>query len=195
MPGKLMPAFLAVTNIEVDNPRKIAVNAERVLLGAAARRALLLGGRSPHDARAEAGTARHAAVPQDARQLPREGGPRGAARRRGLRARRSAGREVVEHARLAGRLAKADLTTDMVREFTELQGTMGGIYAREEGLPEAVWKAIYFHYLPVGVEATQPPTREQLGAAAVTWAAVSLADKLDSVVGAVLRRGAADRHA
>jgi glycyl-tRNA synthetase beta chain len=71
----------------------------------------------------------------------------------------------------------------MVREFTELQGTMGGIYAREEGLPEEVWKAIYFHYLPVGVEADAPPLRQDLGRAAVTWAAVSLADKLDSIVG------------
>jgi glycyl-tRNA synthetase beta chain len=71
----------------------------------------------------------------------------------------------------------------MVREFTELQGTMGGIYGREEGLPEAVWKAIYFHYMPVGVEADAPPSRQQLGAAGVNWAAVSLADKLDSVVG------------
>ena len=71
----------------------------------------------------------------------------------------------------------------MVREFTELQGTMGGIYAREEGLPEEVWKAIYFHYLPVGVEADAPPSRAQLGKAAVTWAAVSLADKLDTIVG------------
>src|SRR5207245_1761364 len=77
----------------------------------------------------------------------------------------------------------ADLATDMVREFTELQGTMGGIYARAEGLPEDVWKAIYFHYLPVGVESDAPPTREQLGKAAVTWAAVSLADKLDTIVG------------
>src|SRR5207245_1442 len=77
----------------------------------------------------------------------------------------------------------ADLATDMVREFTELQGTMGGIYARAEGLPEEVWKAIYFHYLPVGVEADAPPSRAQLGKAAVTWAAVSLADKLDTWVG------------
>jgi glycyl-tRNA synthetase beta chain len=60
---------------------------------------------------------------------------------------------------------------------------MGGIYAREEGLPEEVWKAVYFHYLPVGVEAEAPPSRQQLGAAAVSWAAVSLADRLDSVVG------------
>ena len=50
-------------------------------------------------------------------------------------------------------------------------------------MPEEVWKAIYFHYLPVGVEADAPPSRQQLGGAAITWAAVSLADKLDSVVG------------
>jgi glycyl-tRNA synthetase beta chain len=71
----------------------------------------------------------------------------------------------------------------MVREFTELQGTMGGIYAREEGLPEEVWKAIYFHYLPVAVEADTPPSAAQLGHAAPAWAAVSLADKLDTIVG------------
>jgi glycyl-tRNA synthetase beta chain len=91
--------------------------------------------------------------------------------------------DAAAHAELAGRLCKADLATDMVRELTELQGTMGGIYAREEGKPEEVWKAIYYHYLPVGVEADAPPSRQQLGVAAIAWAAVSLADKLDSVVG------------
>jgi glycyl-tRNA synthetase beta chain len=90
---------------------------------------------------------------------------------------------AADHAGQAGRLAKADLATDMVREFTELQGTMGGIYAREERLPEEVWKAIYFHYLPVGVEEDAPPSREQLGKAATTWAAVALADKLDTLLG------------
>jgi glycyl-tRNA synthetase beta chain len=70
----------------------------------------------------------------------------------------------------------------MVFEFTELQGTIGGIYAREEGLPQQVWKAIYYQYLPIGVEADAPPTRQQLGPAAVSWAAVSLADKLDTFV-------------
>jgi glycyl-tRNA synthetase beta chain len=90
--------------------------------------------------------------------------------------------EEAAAAATAARLAKCDLTTDMVFEFTELQGAMGGIYAREEGLPEAVWKAIYYQYLPVGVEADAPPTREQLGSAAVTWAAVSLADKADTFV-------------
>jgi glycyl-tRNA synthetase beta chain len=89
--------------------------------------------------------------------------------------------EFADAAQEAGLLCKADLATDMVRELTELQGTMGGIYARENGLPEAVWKAIYFHYLPVAVEATAPPTKDQLGAAAISWAAVSLADKLDTL--------------
>src|SRR5262249_53157475 len=95
----------------------------------------------------------------------------------------SADASTAAAAAKAARLAKVDLTTDMVREFTELQGTIGGIYARAEKLPEQIWKAIYYHYLPVGVEADAPPSRQQLGAAAATWAAVSLADKLDTIVG------------
>ncbi len=72
----------------------------------------------------------------------------------------------------------------MVREFTELQGTMGGIYAREEGLPEDVWKAIYYHYLPVGVDADAAPSpRAAWARRPPVWAAVSLADKLDTIVG------------
>ena len=112
------------------------------------------------------------------------------------RARRSGADEAAatrRHGRRGWR--RPTSTTDMVREFTELQGTMGGIYAREEGQPEEVWKAIYYHYLPVGVEADAPPTRAQLGKAAVTWAAVSLADKLDTVVGLFARRREADRLA
>ena len=91
--------------------------------------------------------------------------------------------EAAGAAATAARLAKADLTTDMVFEFPELQGTMGGIYAREEGQPNPVWKAIYHHYLPIGVERMRRRQRADLGAAAVTWAAVSLADKLDTVTG------------
>jgi glycyl-tRNA synthetase beta chain len=91
--------------------------------------------------------------------------------------------DAATFAARAARLAKADLTTEMVFEFPELQGTMGGVYAREEGQPEQVWKTIYHHYLPVGVEADAPPGKADLGAAAVTWAAVALADKLDTVTG------------
>jgi glycyl-tRNA synthetase beta chain len=180
--GALMPAFLAVTNIEVDQPRKIAVNAERVLT------ARLRDARFFWDAdRAHPLASRldrldtllfHKAL----------GSYRAKAARLASLAEWVAGEAfglplAAGAARVAGELAKADLVTDMVREFTELQGTMGGIYAREEGQPEAVWKAIYHHYLPVGVEAGGPPTREALGEAAATWAAVSLADKIDSSVG------------
>ena len=91
--------------------------------------------------------------------------------------------DVADDAARAARLAKADLVTDMVFEFPELQGTMGGIYAREQGLREQVWKAVYHHYLPVSVEADAAPSRAQLGEASATWAAVSLADKLDTTVG------------
>ena len=71
--------------------------------------------------------------------------------------------DIAAHAATAARLAKTDLTSDMVFEFPELQGTMGGIYAREEGQPEQVWKAIYHQYLPIGVEVDAPPTQAQLG--------------------------------
>src|SRR5262249_35410668 len=91
--------------------------------------------------------------------------------------------EVAGQAERAARLAKADLATDMVREFTELQGVMGGVYARDAGEPEAVWRALYHHYLPLAVEADVAPKPDALGAARVTWACVSLADKLDTLAG------------
>ncbi|MBB6122785.1 glycine--tRNA ligase subunit beta [Sphingobium subterraneum] len=72
----------------------------------------------------------------------------------------------------AARLCKADLVTEMVGEFPELQGLMGGYYARAEGLPDAVADAIRDHYKPVG-QGDDVPT-------APVTVAVSLADKLDS---------------
>ncbi|WP_404481010.1 glycine--tRNA ligase subunit beta [Novosphingobium sp. BL-52-GroH] len=78
-------------------------------------------------------------------------------------------------ARQAADLCKADLVTEMVGEFPELQGLMGGYYARAEGLPDAVADAIRDHYKPVG-QGDDVPT------ASVT-VAVALADKLDTLVG------------
>jgi glycyl-tRNA synthetase beta chain len=57
-------------------------------------------------------------------------------------------------------LAKTDLTTELVKEFTELQGIVGGLYARAQGLGEAVALAIYSQYLPAGVEDPIPATVE-----------------------------------
>ena len=81
----------------------------------------------------------------------------------------------------------------MVFEFPELQGTIGGIYAHPEGLPEQVWKAIYDQDLPIGVEADAPPTQRAARPSAVTWAAVSLADKVDTFALLVRRGGESDR--
>ncbi|MGH9771751.1 MAG: glycine--tRNA ligase subunit beta, partial [Candidatus Acidiferrales bacterium] len=78
------------------------------------------------------------------------------------------------HVRRAVDLCKCDLTTQMVKEFTELQGIMGGLYAKAQGEPAEVADAIYDHYRPVGVEDTCPRS--------VAGAVVSLADKLDSIV-------------
>lgn len=81
--------------------------------------------------------------------------------------------ELADFAEQAARLAKADLVTEMVGEFPELQGIMGGYYARAEGLPDAVADAIRDHYKPVG-QGDDVPT-------APVTVAVSLADKLDTL--------------
>jgi glycyl-tRNA synthetase beta chain len=180
--GRLQPVFLAVLNMEGDRPELIGRNLERVLT------ARLRDARFFYDSdrrqRLDARVDRldtvlfHKKLGSYAEKARRVSDLAGVIARDLLGA---PGAEAA--ARTAGRLAKADLATDMVREMTELQGTMGGIYARADGQPEEVWKAIYYHYLPVGIEADSPPNREQLGAAATTWAAVSLADKLDTTVG------------
>ena len=180
--GELKEAFLAVVNTQPADERLIAKNAERVVT-ARLRDAKFFwesDQKTPLESRLDR---LHTLLFHK-----RLGSYRDKAERISSLA-ESIAREIfqspqeAQHAATAGRLAKADLTTEMVFEFTELQGTIGGIYARQQGLPEQVWKAIYYQYLPVGVEADAPPSREQLGSAAVTWAAVSLADKLDSVLG------------
>ncbi len=81
---------------------------------------------------------------------------------------------LADLAEQASRLAKADLVTEMVGEFPELQGIMGGYYARAEGLPDSVADAIRDHYKPVG-QGDDVPT-------APVTVAVSLADKLDTIL-------------
>ncbi len=70
-------------------------------------------------------------------------------------------------------LAKTDLTCELVKEFTELQGVVGGLYARAQGHGEAVAAAIYDQYLPQSAEDRVPFTAEGL--------LLSLADKADSI--------------
>lgn len=179
--GRLMSAFLAVTNTQADSSRTIARNCERVLTARLrdarffldADRRVKLDDRLPalgtvlFHKRLGSYRAKAARLERLARWLA--GGVFGRA-------------DLVDQAGAAGRQAKADLVTDMVRELTELQGAMGGIYAREEGQPEVVWRAIYHQYLPTGVEQDAAPSRADLGAAAVIWAALSVADKADTLL-------------
>jgi len=180
--GQLLPVFLAVLNMQPEQPEVIAHNMERVLT------ARLRDARFFFDADREKPLASYTdrlSTVLFHKKLGsyQEKATRVEALARWICADVFGRADLADHAAEAGRLCKADLATDMVRELTELQGTMGGIYARDDGRPEEVWKAIYFHYLPVGVDATAPPTRDQLGAAAITWAAVALADKIDTVAG------------
>ncbi|RDV06208.1 glycine--tRNA ligase subunit beta [Sphingorhabdus pulchriflava] len=79
----------------------------------------------------------------------------------------------ADDAERAARLCKADLVTGMVGEFPELQGVMGGYYARAQGEADAVADAVRDHYKPVG-QGDDVPT-------APVTVAVSLADKLDTI--------------
>ncbi len=72
-------------------------------------------------------------------------------------------------------LAKTDLTSELVKEFTELQGIVGGLYARAQGYSQATADAIYDQYLPESMEDAVPRT--------VEGAVLALADKADTIAG------------
>jgi glycyl-tRNA synthetase beta chain len=81
----------------------------------------------------------------------------------------------IKAADQAATLAKTDLTTELVKEFTELQGIVGGLYATAQGHPTEVADAIYDHYRP---ESTDDPVPRS-----IEGALVSIADKADSIAG------------
>jgi glycyl-tRNA synthetase beta chain len=78
-----------------------------------------------------------------------------------------------EDAQRAALLSKADLTTEMVKEFTDLQGIVGGLYAKHQGEAKEVSDAIYEHYKPLSMEDSIPSTKG--------GQILALADKLDSL--------------
>ena len=75
----------------------------------------------------------------------------------------------------AASLAKTDLTSELVKEFTELQGVVGGLYARAQGFSAATADAIYDQYKPVSMEDSVPRT--------VEGAVLAIADKADTIAG------------
>jgi glycyl-tRNA synthetase beta chain len=89
---------------------------------------------------------------------------------------KNAGLSLNENAiQEAAELSKTDLTTDLVKEFTELQGIVGGLYAKHQGHSQAVADAIYDHYKPQSMEDSAPRTLE--------GAVLSIADKADTIAG------------
>ena len=98
-----------------------------------------------------------------------------AAERLGAKVSSRGGKVDAKALALAATLAKTDLTTDLVKEFTELQGQVGGLYARAQGYEAAVADAIYDQYLPKSMEDCVPRTPE--------GALLAMADKVDTIVG------------
>jgi glycyl-tRNA synthetase beta chain len=81
----------------------------------------------------------------------------------------------LEALKQAATLAKTDLTSELVKEFTELQGIVGGLYARAQGFSAATAEAIYDQYLPKSMEDSVPRTIE--------GAVLAIADKADTIAG------------
>lgn len=171
--GKLLPVFLTVINLPSDNGNIIRDGHERVLRARLADAAFFWD--TDRKTRlADRGQALKNVLFQeklgsyyDKTQrvlalLPRIAG---ALNRTGL----------GEDLEAAGRLSKCDLITEMVKEFTDLQGIVGGLYARAEGYPDNVWRAVYEQYFPKSSRSPSPSSE--------TGAILALADRMDTVCG------------
>jgi len=182
--GKLAPHFLAVLNTDGDPEGLIRHGHERVLRARFNDARFFWQTDQKHSLRERLEMLRHVTFQKDL----------GSYHEKTLRVQRLASwlSEVLRQNGVAVRpgvvhkaacLAKADLTTELVKEFTELQGIVGGLYARvqqlHEGLPEAtrfaIADAIYDQYKPESMEDTLPRTTE--------GAILSIADKADTIAG------------
>lgn len=169
--GKLLPKFLIVSNLKTDAPANIVRGNERVLRARLADAKFFFDQdrKQPLEARIEklGAVVYHNKLGSQLQRVQRIAKLAGEIA--GLL------RSDVDKAERAGRLAKADLVTDMVGEFPELQGVMGMYYARHDGEDAAVAQAIEAHYHPRFANDTLP--EDNIGAA------VALADKLDTLTG------------
>jgi glycyl-tRNA synthetase beta chain len=174
--GELAPHFLAVINLDGDRTGQIRAGHERVL------RARFADARFFWKADQKCRLADYLPQLAEVTYATKIGSYRDKVERIRANARWLAEqwfsggltRAHVPDADRAAELAKCDLATEMVREFTELQGIVGGLYARAQGEPQDVADAVYDHYRPVGLEDPIPRN--------LTGCAVALADKLDSIV-------------
>ncbi len=171
--GRLLPAFLAVINLESDATEKIRQGHERVLRARLADAAFFWDTDRKTKLDERLNSLRSVLFQEKLGSYFDKTGrvvtllPHLAA---------MTGLSGEDDALLtAARMAKCDLVTEMVKEFTDLQGLVGGLYARAEGYPEEVWRAIYEHYLPKSTNSPSPATG--------TGALLALADRLDTVCG------------
>ncbi len=169
--GALLPAFIAISNIESRDPTKVREGNERVVRPRLADAAFFWeqDRRQPLAARLPA---------LDAVTFQAKLGSLGDKMRRTVALAvdvASAINASLDDTRRAAELAKCDLLTAMVGEFPELQGVMGAYYAKADGEPAEVCAAIREHYLPRAAGDELPAHRAGL--------AVAIADKLDTLAG------------
>ncbi len=172
--GKLMPHFIAVSNIESKNPDTVRIGNERVLrprLKDAAYFFQVDSGKSLEERQ----EALKGVVFQDKLGTMYDKAERIARLAGHVAIALGENPDDVKLARRAGQLCKCDLLTQMVVEFPELQGLMGGEYAARSDETEKVCKAITESYMPRYAGDVIP--------ASPTGRAVAMADKLDSLVG------------
>ncbi|MEX1080672.1 MAG: glycine--tRNA ligase subunit beta, partial [Halofilum sp. (in: g-proteobacteria)] len=169
--GALLPAFITVSNIASEEPETVRAGNERVIAPRLADAEFFWrqDRRQPLEARREG--LRAMVFQRDLGSL-HDRGERIAALARQLAGQLGADAGAAER---AGRLAKCDLLTEMVGEFPELQGLMGGYYAAADGEPESVALAIADQYRPAFAGDALPRTTE--------GRALALADRLDALVG------------
>ena len=171
--GKLVPHFIAVANNQVKDMTLIREGNERVLAARLADAKFFFD--EDRKVRLEERVKKLAGVTFHQKL--------GTMEKKQQRVRKLAGviasslgphDDELKHAcERAGDLCKADLLTGVVGEFPELQGIMGGEYAKHDGEPEVVWRAISEQYLPRSIEGELPRT--------LAGQVLSLADRLDSI--------------
>ncbi len=174
--GKLAPHFLAVLNTEGDPSGLIRHGNERVL------RARFNDARFFWDTDQKIPLASRVEMLKSV-TFQKDLGSRHAKTERVVRLVESLSAQLIKAglkmdavaAKQSAQLAQTDLTAELVKEFTELQGIIGGLYAKAQGLPQPVADAVYDQYKPQSMEDSAPRTLE--------GAVLSIADKADSIAG------------
>lgn len=169
--GKLMPRFITISNIQSKDPQQVIHGNEKVIRPRLADAAFF------YDNDCKRTLAQHAEGLANVVFQQQLGTVADKCQRIGRLAAMIAGQidGNADNAKLAGELSKADLNSEMVGEFDTMQGIMGFYLAQREGQPDDVAKALYEQYLPRFAGDTLPQSK--------TGMAVSLADKIDTLVG------------